>query len=441
MSKIKKIKIENFKAIDVFEANFNGCTAIVTAGNNKGKTSLLKGIVDRIRFIRPEVKVKAGETQGKGELELTDGSKFVWDFDNAKKDTLTFITKENIKQNVTVEFGAKFFPKTFDIDKFLQSSPKEQVKQLQVIIGIDFTDIDIRYQTAYNERATNNLSAEKYQVKLTQMMKCDEVKPVDLSQLQAKKQQIKDSLNALYLQNKNANTTARNEWQTKCREIDNELRRIEAEISRVSDIKNKCNEALQTLKNNGYAGNEVSDYISSLILPNKPDIKYPSEPNYISELPNDNELQDIDKRIMQASEINLKAQQYKDYLAYKEETKSATQKAKESDEKVKSIEKERKELIASAKFPKGISITPDGIEVDGLPLDRNQLSTSKLYTTALRIASMNLGEVKTLYFDASFLDRNSLAEIQEWANAEGLQLLIERPDFDGGEIKYELIEQ
>ena len=53
---------------------------------------------------------------------------------------------------------------------------------------------------------------------------------------------------------------------------------------------------------------------------------------------------------------------------------------------------------------------------------------------------MNVGEVRTLFFDASYLDKNSLAEIQQWANSEDLQLLIERPDFDGGEITYQLTE-
>lgn len=54
MSKIQTIKIQNFKSITDLEANFNGCTAIVTGGNNKGKTSFLKGIVDRVRFVRPD---------------------------------------------------------------------------------------------------------------------------------------------------------------------------------------------------------------------------------------------------------------------------------------------------------------------------------------------------------------------------------------------------
>jgi hypothetical protein len=51
-----------------------------------------------------------------------------------------------------------------------------------------------------------------------------------------------------------------------------------------------------------------------------------------------------------------------------------------------------------------------------------------------------MGEVRTLHFDASSLDKNTLGEIQEWADANDLQLLIERADFAAGEISYELIE-
>jgi hypothetical protein len=68
MSKIKTIKFQEFKAISEFEANFNGCSAIITGGNNKGKSSFLKGMPDRIRFIRPDVLVKEGSTKGKGEM-------------------------------------------------------------------------------------------------------------------------------------------------------------------------------------------------------------------------------------------------------------------------------------------------------------------------------------------------------------------------------------
>jgi len=142
-----------------------------------------------------------------------------------------------------------------------------------------------------------------------------------------------------------------------------------------------------------------------------------------------------------ASETNAKAKVYQDFISYKGEVEAAQLLADEADQKVKAIEEERKALIQTANFPDGIEITSQGILVDGFPLDKNQISTSKLYCAALRIASINLGEVKTLYFDASFLDKFTLGEIQEWANKNDLQLLIERPDFDGGEIEVQLIEE
>ena len=41
---------------------------------------------------------------------------------------------------------------------------------------------------------------------------------------------------------------------------------------------------------------------------------------------------------------------------------------------------------------------------------------------------------------ASFLDRLSLEDIEKWAVSEDLQLLIERPSWEGGEIEYQLIQ-
>lgn len=424
MSKIQTIKISNFKSITDIEANFNGCTAIVTGGNNKGKTSFLKGLVDRIRFVRPEVMVKKGEKEGRGELLLDSGERFLWEFDTSGKDKLTYITEQG-RKSVTKDLGAQFFPPVFDIDKFLQSSPKEQVKQLQAIVGLDFTQIDERYRKAYDARTERNREAEIYHVKLEKMMKVDRVEPVDLTDLKAKKETEKNRLNAIYLENKSANQKLRDGYN-KERES----------IQKQTDSLNECMGALSVLQKHGYTGDAlqfVSDLRKAI-----PEIK---EPAYIEEMPDRTELDKIDSALLTASETNAQAQKYKEYVDYKNETEAAKNAAKDADELVKAIESERQKMIESVSFPKGISIDSSGITVDGLPLDKNQISTSKLYCSALRIASMNLGEVKTLYFDASFLDKITLAEIQDWANSNDLQLLIERPDYDGGEIKYELIEQ
>ncbi len=448
MSKIVKIKIENFKAIDLFEADFKGCTAIITAGNNKGKTSFLRGVPDRIRFIRPDVMVKEGATKGSGEMTLDSGETFIWNFDTKGSDILKYVSKDGkIKTNVTKDMGAKFFPPVFDIDKFLQSTPKEQAKQLQLILGIDFTTIDARYKSAYEDRTYLNKKHEEEKNKLIAMGNVEKIAAVDLIELNEARLREKGRLNDLYLKNKKANEIATNEYNESCRLIDKEVKEHnEAEADKVIKY-NACQNAIGILQSHGYAGNEVDlwlvDFGKTMRKQKESATLYPTKPELPDPLPTGKEVEElerIEKSITDTSETNSKANLYKNFLAQTEATNKAAVAASESDKLVKQIESERKTMIESSNLPAGISITSEGITIDGFPLDKNQISTSKLYTAALRIASMNMGEVKTLYFDASYLDRSSLSEIEFWAQENDLQLLIERPDFDGGEIKYELIE-
>ncbi len=123
------------------------------------------------------------------------------------------------------------------------------------------------------------------------------------------------------------------------------------------------------------------------------------------------------------------------------EGQKAREEAEEADQKVKAIEQEKQEAIAEADFPEGFDIDENGLTYNGFPLSEKQISTSSKYIAALKLGAMVLGKVKTLHFDASSLDNNSLFEVQQWADGKDLQLLIERPDFDGGDIKYELIEK
>lgn len=445
MSKIQTIKIQNFKAISDLEMDFNGCSCIVTGANNSGKTSFLRGIVDRIRFIRPDVMVKQGKNEGSGELSLDTGEKFVWQFDVAGKDKLTYITKEG-RQSVSKELGAQFFPPTFDIDKFLQSSPKDQVKQLQKIVGLDFTDIDDRYKKAYDFRTERNREAELYQAKLTKALRCDPVDYVDLTSLKNQKEAERKRLNDLYVENKAKNDHKRKAWEDDKRLIDRKVQDHNGSQDALTDKVNRATNALETLQSEGYKGTEVFLFIDGLKVQQKPLMiaseMYPKEPTYIHEMPSDETLQTIDNKIFEASKTNALAQKYLEYKELKESTEKAKDAADQADADVKTIEDERRRLVASAKMPEGITISPDGVSimVDGFLLDKSQISTSKLYCAALKIASINLGEVKSLYFDSTMLDRNTLNDICEWADKNDLQLLMEMVDRDGGEINYTIVE-
>src|SRR5690606_14743087 len=168
MSKVKKITVSNLKAISNLSADFNGCTAIITGGNNKGKSSFLKSLPERLKQVKPDAILKNGETEGFAEWELTTGEKFIWQFDKKTKagEKLIFISKDNIKTSLTRDIADKYFPKGFDIDRFLNEGPKAQREMLQKIIGIDFSELDTKYKQAYDNRTFANKQVEADRAKL-----------------------------------------------------------------------------------------------------------------------------------------------------------------------------------------------------------------------------------------------------------------------------------
>ena len=114
--------------------------------------------------------------------------------------------------------------------------------------------------------------------------------------------------------------------------------------------------------------------------------------------------------------------------------------AENADKEVKRLVAVKLDVIKNSTLPEGFGFSDDGITYNGFEFSKQQLSSSGIYIAALKLAALMLGEVKTLHFDASYLDRKSLSEIEQWSAENDLQLLIERPDFDGGEIEYQIIE-
>ena len=95
MSKIKKITVSNLKAVSEMTADFNGCTAIVTGGNNKGKTTFLRGLIDRLNGLKPELIIRQGADEMRSELKLTTGEKFVWEVNKKGNEKLLFVIQNN----------------------------------------------------------------------------------------------------------------------------------------------------------------------------------------------------------------------------------------------------------------------------------------------------------------------------------------------------------
>ena len=70
MSKVKTIRVQNLRAVGNFEGTFNGCTAVITGGNNRGKSTILRALPDRLRGIKPDVILKHEESEGENGGEV-----------------------------------------------------------------------------------------------------------------------------------------------------------------------------------------------------------------------------------------------------------------------------------------------------------------------------------------------------------------------------------
>lgn len=462
---IKRIKIENFKAIGSQELNFDGCSAFVTGGNNQGKSAALSGLIKRFQGEKPSRIVKQGEKNGYSFMELMDGSFIEWNF-TEKTERFSFTTAEGLKttSGVLKAIGKKYFGTRFDIDKFINSSPAAQIKDLQKLVGIDLTEIDGKLATAYENRTFANrtfsdVAARKVDKPAEEQHRLpiiinNEIKAIEtenVKQFSLWNSSNDNSRSIIDLENKNLRENWRVENEKHLKEVQmfNATQRVfESEFNSQTQA---LSEIVMLCKNNSLDAffNEVAakEHINKLIKPQpeKPITSLP-EPEYLkfteSEKPTPKTTTDLSAELETSRryfhEYNVKLTQYDNWI----KEGAAARTAKETaNKRYDTLLAAKQTLIKTANMPEGFDFDENGILYDGFLLSDSQISTSKKYIAALKLGSMALGEVKALHFDASFLDNNSMAEVQDWANSQGLQLLIERPNFEGGGITYEIVKE
>lgn len=425
MSKIQRNRVLNLKALSEFEADFGstGQTAILTGANNSGKSSFLRSLIDRLNNVRADVILKTGTSEGMQELTLTTGEQLIWEFNNktAKGERLIFVTKDQggkeLKMSLTEEIASRFFPKSFDIDEFLHAQPKKQKKILEDVTGLDFSEINDRYKIVYEDRTLANSKLKDAKANPKPIDPSLPIKEIDIEPIQLE-------ISGIELHNHKYETSDKG-----VTELKKQVTAQETEIKRLETLLKTAKESLKTLEKRVITGEE---WLSAPV--NKPKDKE------VAEL--------LNKKLQDAKDKNEKIKKNNEAIKAKEDLLQLDIKAKEADKKVKAIELEKVEMIKKSNLPEGFEFGDDQILFNGLPITKEQLSSSSIYIAALKLAAINLGEVKTLYFDASMLDRNSLGEVERWAIDEGtkrfgepLQLLIERVDYEAGDLRYELVDE
>lgn len=148
--KIRKVDVTNLKAVSSFTAFFDGKSAHVTGANGHGKSTVIRALTDRLRGLKPEVITKIGEDEGKTTIELTDGCKFVWEYNDKGQDKLSYFAPNEFKparREIFKSMCSQYFPNQFDINKFLTTTePRKRLQMISELINVDLSEVQGRYK-------------------------------------------------------------------------------------------------------------------------------------------------------------------------------------------------------------------------------------------------------------------------------------------------------
>lgn len=435
--KIKEITLNNFAKYDAVTVSFDDNVTYLVGKNGAGKSTLgitaiwfmFQGIAEkasggnnpligeRFRFIGPKA------ATAKGEMILHDEKTGI-DIKVMRKLTksgsdLSFEAPEGF------ELGQQWLTELFNIfliapKKFCELSAREQAKAL----GIDtkkFDDAISEYKKEYTE--TN--AVYRSFGELTEVAKVDKI---DVSSLQASKEEIRNKLNDQYLANKKVNEylilaynkedeKAQEEYEEAKRDMDKKNKRVEHSKS-----------LLELLKLEGYGGNEVTVWIDSLPYIRMVSKREVEKPDCITELPDDSELKDIDQQIIAAGETNNKAILYEQYLEKKTKKGLYDTALKTNKDKQAAKEAERLEYIKSFKFPfSNLSVGEDGeLLLNGKPIKQEYFSTGELLKIIPVLIATTQPELKYVFLqDFNLMDEDKQKEIEEYLTGKGFQLVVE----------------
>lgn len=456
MTKILREKIKNARKISEADIELKGATILFTGKNGVGKSTATRTIYERFANSSKVNILKKDEKAGYCIWYLTDGNTIEWNFKDDGNDSIHFFECGAVKQKkyeggVISHIQRKYFgEETFDIDKFLKLQPKQKQNIISAMVGIDFSEIDAIIEEAKLQRKKAKDSYDFVKKQHDTFVIAPEAEKPDIDALNAKKVaiQAEDAQKQKAIETENAEIlriwneketvdfNACEVWNNVQKGIETKNKEIRTELAAISSVLKHficC-----------FDSNRATQIIASLSEPDFRTYTKSPQPELAKFVPQTDTIMNIDNEIREAY---LQLNKYNSYILSIEAQKELASSVKIEKEKLDVAEKilfaaeeKKKLMLQKADLPAGFEFTNEGLFYNGFLFDADNQATSALYIGVLKLATMKLGELRVKCFDASPLDRDSFNEVVAYANSIDLQLLIERPDFDGGDLRWEIIE-
>jgi DNA repair exonuclease SbcCD ATPase subunit len=409
--KIISASVENFQRVEVIEIDAAGNIVEISGANGQGKSSILDAITATLGGKRhqPAEPIRRGAEEEGCRVVLDLGELVVerrWTVRSDRlvvrrtKDGSTF---SRAQEKLATIVGVL----AFDPMAFLGKKPAEQRATLLELVGIDLDELDRWRSEAYDDRRDAGRALRAARAQLDGAEEPAPGTPEELEDVSALTASLRE---VLAQQRENDATREAAAAIVASAETAGRVHAAKAqELARLRDQVARAEVELQELA----SAKESAEADAEMVRARVARLEDP-------------DTETIQERIQAAERVNVEVRkrQERDRLAVAVE--DAADVVKSQDDIIKSIDREKAELLQSARMPiEGLSVTDDGVLFDGLPLGQAATSMKIRVCTAIG-AALNPELRIALVRSGNDLDRDTLAVFYDQCLTDGVQAWVER---------------
>lgn len=398
--RIVSLQAENFKRLSAVYIQPDGNIVQITGRNAQGKTSVLDAITVALggkSMVCPKP-VKNGQRKA---VVICETEKLIVKrtFTEEGGGTLTVTTRDGVSlpspQAVLNEMVGKL---SFDPLAFTREDPKKQLEILQNLVGLDLSDLEESRARFFQQRTDVGRALKQKQGELAAIPIVNgAAEPVNVSAL------------ASGLRDANQKNREIESVQSENRRRLDAIARMQREIK---EYKRQIAEIEQRIADTTIGMEKMQDQVEE------------SDAWLKTNTPVDTSA--MEQQLADADKINAQVASRRRRAAVAGEVSALTREQEDLTNSIKAIDEEKEQAMAEAKFPvKGLGFGENGVLLNGLPLEQASAAEQLKVAVAIGIASNPKLRV-LLVRDGSLLDQDSMAMLAEMAEANNMQVWVER---------------
>ena len=412
--KIIRLQAENFKRIQAVEITPAGDLVVIGGSNAAGKTSCLDAIAMALGGgdVACEQPLRHGALKGKTVVELDD--LIVTRKYTPNGTTLEVTSREGMKYpSPQAVLDALVGKLTFDPLAFARMKPKEQLEMLRQMTGLNFTLLDSRRASLFDDRTQVNREVKQAEAQLATMLPVLGVPEEEVSVAALTKQiEAANSRNT-------SNAEARNAVRGVLDQRDFIQRQVEGQEKSIADLRKQLAAAEEKLATIEHERDVLTTRYDALMEG--------------VEMLDDSDTAPILAQIQSAEVTNRLIRGNKAYREARTKLAAKQHEAAALSAKIDEIDAKKRQRLAETEFPvEGLGLTYDVVLFNGVPFD--QASGAEQLRVSVAIGMAANPKLKILLCrDGSLLDSKSLAMLAEIVQENGYQCWLERVG-EGAEV-------